>query len=83
MREAAGDRLMAWAEQSGHRRVAEPGRGALRFTFYGGLDCLDGGLSGSGHVTSAAAGSGWCAGGRSRVFAAEYHLARTIVADTT
>ncbi len=36
--------LLAWAERTGRRPAAEPGRGGLRFVFYGRLsteDCQD------------------------------------------
>src|SRR6266705_6578010 len=38
---AGGDMLLAWAERSGRRQVAEPCRGALRFAFYGRVSTED------------------------------------------
>jgi site-specific DNA recombinase len=40
-REPAGDALASWAQRSGRRREAEPGRGALRFAFYGRVSTED------------------------------------------
>jgi site-specific DNA recombinase len=39
--QAGGDTLMLWAERSGHRRISEPGRGGLRFAFYGRVSTED------------------------------------------
>ena len=35
------DRLLAWAERAGRRPAAEPGRGGLRFVFYGRVSTED------------------------------------------
>ena len=35
------DGLLAWAERTGRRPVAEPGRGGLRFVFYGRVSTED------------------------------------------
>jgi len=36
-----GDGLLAWAERTGRRQVAKPGRGGLRFAFYGRVSTED------------------------------------------
>jgi len=33
--------LLAWAERTGRRQAAQPGRGALRFAFYGRVSTED------------------------------------------
>jgi DNA invertase Pin-like site-specific DNA recombinase len=40
-RDAGGDTLLAWAERSGSRLVAEPRNGGLRFAFYGRVSTED------------------------------------------
>ena len=35
------DGLLAWAERTGRRQTAQPGRGALRFAFYGRVSTED------------------------------------------
>lgn len=40
-RDAGGDTLLAWAERSGSRLVAEPRRGGLGFVFYGRVSTED------------------------------------------
>src|ERR1700758_4313674 len=40
-RQAGGDALMQRAERTGRRRAAEPGRGGLRFAFYGRVSTED------------------------------------------
>ena len=39
--EEGGDSLLAWAERTGRRQTAQPGRGALRFAFYGRVSTED------------------------------------------
>jgi hypothetical protein len=38
---AGGDTLILWAERSGRRGASEPGRGGLRFAFYGRVSTED------------------------------------------
>jgi hypothetical protein len=35
------DRLLAWVERTGRRQTAQPGRGTLRFAFYGRVSTED------------------------------------------
>src|SRR5437879_4183018 len=39
--DSCGDTLLAWAERSGSRSVAEPRRRGLRFAFYGRMSTED------------------------------------------
>jgi site-specific DNA recombinase len=39
--QTGGDVLAAWAERTGRRQSAEPGRGSLRFAFYGRVSTED------------------------------------------
>jgi site-specific DNA recombinase len=41
VRGVPGDALLAWAERTGRRQAAQPGRGALRFAFYGRVSTED------------------------------------------
>lgn len=41
VRRAGGDSLVLWAERTGRRRAGLPGRGGLRFMFYGRVSTQD------------------------------------------
>lgn len=41
VRRAGGDVLVQWAERTGRRRAGVPGRGGLRFAFYGRVSTED------------------------------------------